>query len=1674
MLAVRNAVPELGHLSERFPLSLTTDHNDEVHDIKDRLRHLWAEVLQDDPESFFDEDVFFDVGGDSVRSQMLLTAAGKQGIHLTMEQIFMNASLEEMATAAQIVEVREDDTDYDLQPFTLIRGLGLEQTLGEVAAKCNVQTDKIENVYPCSPMQEALVAEFDGTTNPYVRQFVFRLAEDLAVHSLEQAWEYTIRENPVLRTRICSIPDTRGYVQVVLDDVPVWKSVESSVAAFLAEDESIPMALGDRFFRYTIVNDAGKRYFVWNAHHALCDGASIPEVLEEVAIRFQAASISFTPRVPFAKFIQSVVAPDHDQLGKQEDFWKQSLGDLNPTPFPSLPQQPDFQVNPSTVTEHLIHLPQEQAPLGLTKALLLRAAWGILLSHYTGTQDIVFGAINSGRTAPVPGVGRMTGPTINLVPIALSVDPQQSVAGFLSAVRSHSGEMIPYEHIGISKIRQALTDRAWTGVDFQTLLVVHPMEFADAIAPSMKALGLEYVDELGKKEHHPYALIITCTPGSETTVRMTIQHDERVVSAIQAQNLSHQFQAVLTQLTESTRDSTVGSISPLSNHDLTQIQEWNKFTPPPEETCIHYLFDRQLQAQPDATAVSSLKRDLTYTEVDRYSNLIAVQLLDIGVQPGMFIGVCFEKSLWMVVAILAVFKAGGVYVPIEPTHPRDRISEVVKTAQIKISLASVNGSAALKGICDIIITVDGKFPESAEAGQVPPGLSQPSSLAYLLFTSGSTGKPKGILMSHQAICASILHHGKSFGAGPHWRTLQFGAHTFDLSIGEFFTTLAFGGCICVPSEEERLNNLPGAISTLNANTLLVVPTVANLLYPHDVPTLKTIVLAGEPITKETIVRWADHVELTAAYGPSETAVYCSGNLRVSPDADPTHIGFAIGATMWIANPENYHQLCAIGCVGEILISGPLLGSGYIGDKQQTDSAWVPAPEWLKDLSSSPYQTFYRSGDLARYNEDGTFRIVGRRDTQVKLGGYRIELGEIENQIMASGLVASTLVALPAQGPCRRQIVAVLSFNRSGLQGNSASGPQDRFTIARDRHSPDTVGKLEQLKQRLELVLPEYMVPTVWVLLEELPLLISGKIDRKAIKGWVNDMDDGTFTEIVEDQQTDGDYRKSEIIEGSLADTLRNLWCKALQKPTEHVNMRTSFFAIGGDSIAAIEIVSQAKKVGLSVTVRGIINAKTLGNLVSLVEQQLSKDVDTASPAQLEQSQPSTTDILAPYNKLLQARLRDHPAVVVQDAYLFAPMQREIQRQRQVNPAVFLLSWQMEIASRDGQVQISLERLAQAWRRVVQRLPILRSIFLIDPSGQLPHIQVVLDNAEPEIATVSISSDVARKREPTLESLGIPPVDECFLPHRTLLSQRGDRFFIHIELDHLVIDGWSLRVIKEALLEEYETYDNEYIPEAAPSYKDFVLAQIHPDRADQDRSYWTENLRNQPPALLSFHVSRPVPYFSKQKTILYLPEIPAAALTSFSVAHGITPANIFDAAWAQTLSLFTKQSDVGFEYVVSGRDEDVPGAFSMVGPLINVLAYHLQGVEAGENTTEEDLAVLATRMQDQRAQDSMHSAVNIREVVDELHRGKKLFNTAVNFQRRPTAVESKTLWVDDDIRKSNDPWHFDILVRVMHITDDNTFRSSFEFDALHFEEGRIQEVANNFWQRVEKTFSSEAQ
>lgn len=1584
----------------------------------DRMRSIWAAILSEEPSMFTPSDVFFEVGGDSISTQRLIDTARERGLRLTMEQIFLNASLEEMAAVAVLEEswpehaeaiVREGDEGETIRSVGTSLG---KAKVADIARACNMAEEDIESVYPLSAMQHSLLTATTAGTNSYVRQFVFTISSSTPLVKFQRAWDDTIASHPILRTRICHLDSGTGeYVQAVVrkerSDAH-WRTLNVSLEQFLEWDSSTPMPLNHPFFRYTITLSTSptgiqQRYFVWTAHHALCDGASIPAILSDVSKHFQRQSVP--RRVPFESFIRSTIV-DNDPLAEKE-FWRKALEGVNPTPYPPAQQASQFDQMKSTSVLKRELLLDIHPPHGVTRALLLRSAWAILLSHYTGTRDVGFGVINSGRTSAVPGISQIAGPTLNLVPIAIYVDSEETISAFLSRVRHQAAAMIPFEHAGIARIRQHCHDRDTTALDFQTLFVVDGASFGEIIEESSKMLGLRYVDEAGKKEQHAYPLVLTFTLSTSRAVTLMVQHDSRVVSGQQAVNLTHHLQTVLVQLANSSAKTRIGQVSPFSENDKIQIRSWNVCMPPTERVCIHGLFREQVRHRPDAVAVCSVDEELTYADVDRYSDALAVRISALGAGLGTFVGVCFEKSIWTVVAILAVFKVGGIYVPIDLAHPRGRIEEVVQTVGVRCALASTAGRQTLDGLCEHTIVVEGRPPDLSPDFEVPL-VHVPASIAYLLFTSGSTGKPKGLLMSHSAICSSIIHHGAAFGAGPHWRTLQFGAHTFDLSIGEFFTTLAHGGCICVPSEHDRLNNLDGAITALNVNALLVVPTVANLLFPKGVPSVKTIVLAGEPITKETVVRWADAVDLTCAYGPSETAVWCSGNLRVSSDAHPGNIGRSIGATMWIVDPDNHDSLSAIGCVGEIVISGALLGSGYFGDKAITDATYVPAPDWLKEMGSHQaegYDMMYKSGDLARYNPDGTFQIVGRRDTQIKLRGFRIELGEIENQMMATGSVMAAFATLPSTGPCARQIVAVVSATKPDLKNHGRSS----MVVADGKRS-----LVESLKASLALALPEYMVPSIWVVLAEMPLLISGKVDRRFIKTWLQEMDRTLYQQLVDEPAVDGDA--AEIAPGSLADRVRRLWSDALNVPVDAISRQSSFIALGGDSISAIQIVSNAKMMDMPLAVRHIIGSRTLGKLVAVLEQStITQQERLESPAA-----PETDDLFERFRPSLERRLRGRPPANVEDIYPFAPFQREIAKARSINPSVFLLSWQMEVFLLSDRPPC-LERLAQAWRRVVQYHPVLRSIFLQDPTGQLPSVQAVLSKsgAEPEIV---VSSAAATEAEPTFATRGTRSVDECFLPHRAHFVRHGDRYFVHIELDHLVIDGWSLKEVKKALLAAYDS-DEALRVDEAPSYKTFVTAHSA-DRVKADNEYWAAALQEQGPSLLSLPVNpcqRTATPHSSHKTILYLPEVRADVFKSFGTQYGVTPASIFDAAWAQTLSKYTARSDVAFEYVVSGRDEDIPNVFELVGPLINVLPYHVLGVSAAEDGPA-GLACLAQRMQEQRARDSLHTSSNVREIVEEYFGTEKRFNTAVNFQRRPTAVETTTVRIDDDLRKSRDPWH----------------------------------------------------
>ena len=411
------------------------------------------------------------------------------------------------------------------------------------------------------------------------------------------------------------------------------------------------------------------------------------------------------------------------------------------------------------------------------------------------------------------------------------------------------------------------------------------------------------------------------------------------------------------------------------------------------EECIHHAFEAQACTNPQAPAVDAWDGKMSYAELDRVASTLAHHLVKFGAGPERVVGLMFDKSIWALVAMVAVMKAGSACVNLAPSQPLRRLESIVKKSKAVMIVTSPAHNSSARSLSSKVISVDDQFLDKLplEVKCLPPVTSENS--AYILFTSGSTGEPKGIVIEHGSLSSSAKAHGRQWHIGPGTRVFQFAAFTFDVSVADIFTSLSRGACICVPSESDRLEDLAGAVRRFKANWAFLTPSVASTIAPPAVPELKTLVIGGEPATKQLLLDWADHVELIVCYGPAECSVYCTGTAPAQSEQDPLNIGFPIGCRIFVSDPDNHNVLMPQGSIGEIIVQGRIVARGYL-DEDVMNEPFLDVAPWASDGKSRLYKT----GDLGRINSNGSINIEGRKDKQVKIRGQRVELGEIEHHL----------------------------------------------------------------------------------------------------------------------------------------------------------------------------------------------------------------------------------------------------------------------------------------------------------------------------------------------------------------------------------------------------------------------------------------------------------------------------------------------------------------------------------------------------------------------------------------------------------------------------------------------------------------------------------------------------
>ncbi|KAL0929811.1 non-ribosomal peptide synthetase protein [Colletotrichum truncatum] len=1160
-------------------------------DLERALQHIWGHVLHIDPAAIGINDNFFALGGDSIAAMKVVSQSrlGKQPL-ITVADIFRYKTIAALTKHMSTMD-DEDVLHDDIAPFSL---LDMDETecRNSIAADYGIDSDRIQDAYPCTPLQEGLLSLTSKSLGAtYILRSVLELDHDVSIERFRDTWDRLVDMIPILRTRIVQ-SQQHGLLQVVVKDSIQWNVVED-LDQYLELDRTKLVELGYPLARFALVcppESFSRRYFVLTMHHALYDAQSLSSICS-LASKIYHQDATIDSIIDFKVFVKYL-----KQMKKEaaEMFWRSKFAKYASEPFPLLRQQREPQ--PKAIETRQLPMATVKVP-DVTAATLVRAAWAMTVAVSSNAEDdVVFGAIQSGRSARIAGVEDIAGPTIAAVPVRVNVDPKlQTVFEFLQRVQKDSTDAIPYEQFGLHRIRN-LSSEAGLACQFQTLLVVQPPR--DIEIGTSKSLG-RWSHVEGSEGFATYAVNIICSL-VDGAVNVEAIFDETIISRPSMSRLLEKLGSFLDKL-NIVKDSRLADLDILSEADRRDIWSWNRDVPPAVESSLHKLVEDKVESQPAAQAVCSWDGDFTYMELDQLATRLAYHLVELGVGPEVMVPLCFEKSKWTIVSMLAILKAGGAFIPTDPSQAADRRDRVFAQANARVVLASDTyaDTIATQGLH--VVTVNQQLMNSLSTAmqkERPLFDAEPTSSAYTIFTSGSTGQPKGVVVEHRMISSSCIYHGKQMGFKETSRVLQFCAYTFDPNILEIFTTLVYGGCICVPSESERLRDIEESMNRMRVDIAIFTPSTARLLDPQRLVSLRTLIMGGENALNEDFAKWSDLDTVINVYGPAECSIVHSMNVVDFSRNQDACIGKAIGSASWITTPGNPHRLAPIGMIGELLVEGPIVFRGYLHDEERTASAIVENPAWLVqggDGCPGRQGRLYNTGDLVKYDEDGSLIYIGRKDTTTKIRGQRVDLGEVEYWLReclpGAPLVAAEVII--SRGEDAKPVLAAFVVQEK-INSNGANGLHDKDS---EPPAAQVINVPPEVEDALAEKLPSYMIPAVYFAVAQIPLNTSGKTDRRELRTI-----GASFTnqELAEQRKGDSSARSKGKPVTETERALQAIWARVLNIDPATISIDDSFFQLGGDSIAAMQVSSMARISLGNISTADIMRLKTLSRLAASV------------------------------------------------------------------------------------------------------------------------------------------------------------------------------------------------------------------------------------------------------------------------------------------------------------------------------------------------------------------------------------------------------------------------------------------------------------------------------------------
>ncbi|WP_375328979.1 amino acid adenylation domain-containing protein [Microcystis sp. BLCC-F210] len=1445
--------------------------------IEEMLVQIWTEILKVEQVGIYDN--FFEIGGHSLLATQLVSRIRSLfKIELPLRSLFGAATVAELAHL--IGQLQQQNLTLTVPPI-LPRTKDTEMPLSFAQQRLWF----LDQLQPNSALYNIpMVLHFRGNLNQ---------------KALEQSLQEICDRHEVLRTNFVTIDGqptqiiqtTRETISVVdLQDLPIQEQAEKT-QQLKQKQATQPFDLAkESLIRITLVVLSETEHLLLVCmHHIISDGWSIEVLIHELTslynayVQNQPANLAPLP-IQYGDFaLWQKQWLQGDVLQTQLNYWQNQLTAAPPLlslptdhPRPAVQSfvgtQQEFSLSPK-LSQALNELSRQQ---GVTLFMTLLAAFDALLYRYTGSNDILVGTPIANRNrGEIEG---LIGFFVNTLVMRTDLSDNPSFSQLLTRVREVTMDAYAHQDLPFEMLVEALQperDLSHTPL-FQVAFVLQNTPKSE-----IAMTGLTVTDLPPENTTAKFDLTLAMV-NNDDGLKGIWEYNTDLFESSTIERLSGHFLNLLGGIVANPQ-ARISQLPLLTESETNQLLiEWNNTQVDyPEYKCIHQLFEEQVKRTPDAVAVVCSQQQLTYNELNCRANQLAHYLRKLGVKADTLVGISLERSLEMIVGLLGILKAGGAYLPLDPDYPSERLQFAIADAQLSLLLTQEGLIDKLPEHQAPLILLD-RFTEEINQNSQDnlTGVVTANNLANLIYTSGSTGKPKGVMVEHRGLFNLAQAQIKTFNLQSNSRLLQFASLNFDASIWEIIMAIGAGATLYLDSKDALMPGLPlmGILKDYGITHIILPPSALAALPLEEIPELQTIIVGGEACSEELSKQWATGRNFFNAYGPTETSV-CATVEKWTDETVKVTIGRPIANTQ-VYILDSHLQPVPIGVPGELHIGGMGLARGYLNRPELTQEKFIPNPFEKDELipptplnkGGNEPSKLYKTGDLARYLPDGKIEYLGRIDNQVKLRGFRIELGEIESLLNQNEAVQSSCVIVREDNLGDKRLVAYVV-------------PQPEINLT-----------INEIRQFLRAKLPDYMVPTAFVLLDTFPLTPNGKIDRRALP--------------VPDLQSQGEYIAPR---NPIEEKMAQIWGEVLK--LQRVSIENNFFELGGHSLLATQVISRLQETfEIVLPLRYLFESPTIAQLSGVILKELQTGLGLKLPS------------IVPVN-----REDDIPLSWAQERLWFV-------NQLEGESGAYTIDLTMRLRG-----NLNVKALEKAFQAIIQRHEPLRTQFKLKDNKPIQAIDPNVTFTLPVVNLQNLSHSEQQVKNLLLAAASEPFDLESGSVLRVKLWQvKTEEYVLLLAIHHIAADGWSLGVLVDELSVYYRSFCTDTkadLSDLSIQYADFAVWQrqwLTNEVLDRQLSYWKQQLTGVP-LLHQLPTDRPRPAiqsFRGGTERLQLDSQLTQQLKKLSQESGSTLFMTLLAGFAVLLSRYSQQTDVVIGSPIANRNRtEIEG---LIGFFVNTL------------------------------------------------------------------------------------------------------------------------------------------